>query len=84
MHPYTQDLLSCVLTFDLTKKVTDVKIAGDPPSFTNMPKRCRYASRCKSAFDLCREKEPALAVVGKREVACFLHHSVTRGSPPEA
>ena len=84
MHPYTQDLLSCVPTFDLAKKVTEVKIAGDPPSFTSIPKGCRYASRCKSAFDLCREQEPALAVVGKREVACFLHHRVARGAKPGA
>lgn len=78
LHPYTQDLLGCVPTFDLAKKVTEVKVAGDPPSFTSIPMGCRYASRCKFAFDLCREKEPALAQVGKREVACFLHHKVAK------
>ena len=80
MHPYTQDLLSCVPTFDLEKKVTDVKIAGDPPSFVNLPKGCRYSGRCKYAFDLCREKEPALVEAGGREVACFLHHAVAKES----
>jgi oligopeptide transport system ATP-binding protein len=78
MHPYTQDLLACVPTFDIGRKVTDVKIVGDPPSFTDLPKGCRYSGRCKYAFDLCREKEPALAEVGGREVACFLHHRVAK------
>ncbi len=74
MHPYTKDLLSCVPTMDISKKVTDVKISGDPPSFTDLPSGCRYSSRCKYAFDLCREKRPALASAGGREVACFLYH----------
>ena len=74
MHPYTKDLLSCVPTMDISKKVADVKISGDPPSFTDLPKGCRYSNRCKYAFELCREKNPALAPAGGREVACFLYH----------
>jgi peptide/nickel transport system ATP-binding protein len=79
MHPYTKDLLGCVPTMDITKKVTDVKISGDPPSFTSLPKGCRYSNRCKYAFDLCKEKNPALAQVGGREVACFLYHKQEKG-----
>lgn len=81
MHPYTKDLLSCVPTTDIGKKVTDVKISGDPPSFTDLPKGCRYHNRCKYAFDLCKEKEPALSKVDDREVACFLYHKEQRATP---
>ncbi len=81
MHPYTQDLLSCVPTMDITKKVTEVKISGDPPSFTDLPRGCRYSNRCKYAFDLCREKDPALAAAEGREVACFLYHKEAKASP---
>lgn len=80
MHPYTKDLLSCVPTMEIEKKVTDVKISGDPPSFTELPGGCRYHNRCKYAFDLCREKEPELASVGDREVACFLYHKEEKPS----
>ncbi|MDG6913977.1 MAG: ABC transporter ATP-binding protein [Nitrososphaerota archaeon] len=84
MHPYTQDLLSCVPTMDISRKVTDVKITGDPPSFADLPRGCRYSNRCKRAFDLCKEKEPALAAAGGREVACFLYHKEERAvAPPE-
>lgn len=79
MHPYTKDLLACVPTSDIAKKVAEVKISGDPPSFTNLPRGCRYSNRCKQAFDLCKEKEPSLVQVGKREVACFLYHTDGKG-----
>lgn len=81
MHPYTKDLLSCVPTMDISKKVADVKISGDPPSFTDLPKGCRYSNRCKYAFGLCREKAPALASAGGREVACFLYHKEEKSTP---
>ncbi len=79
LHPYTADLIKSIPTRDITRKVADIEIAGDPPSLYRLPKGCRYSNRCKYVFDRCREKEPALSPVGPgREVACFLHHDVTR------
>lgn len=80
LHPYTSDLTKSIPTQDIKKKVMDVEVSGDPPSLYRLPKGCRYSDRCKYAFDLCRQKAPELAAVaGGREVACFLHHKVTKG-----
>ena len=80
LHPYTQDLIQSIPTQDIKHKVTEVEVKGDPPSLYRLPSGCRYVDRCKYAFDLCREKEPALAAptAGGTEVACFLHHKITK------
>lgn len=84
LHPYTFDLIQSIPTQDIDRKVTNIEVSGDPPSLYRLPKGCRYSDRCKHVFDLCREKEPALASVGGgREVACFLHHKTDKEKPLE-
>jgi peptide/nickel transport system ATP-binding protein len=81
LHPYTADLIKSVPTSDISIKVTNIEVGGDPPSLYKLPKGCRYSSRCKYVMEMCKINEPALASVsGERSVACFLHHREVRES----
>ena len=47
--------------------------AGGPPSPINLPKGCRFASRCPMAEEGCRQSSPPLTDRGGgHRVACFL------------
>ena len=78
-HPYLQALLSCVPVPDPEisrhrKKVslTDVEM----PSIVNPPPGCRFHTRCPFAEPLCKQREPALRVVGTSEVACHFAETI--------
>ena len=75
LHPYTEALLSAVPTVDRTlrEKSRRILIPGDPPDPLNLPKGCRFATRCPVAQNQCRQTEPALkAVASGHRVACHL------------
>ncbi|MGO2507899.1 MAG: ABC transporter ATP-binding protein [Vibrio hibernica] len=90
-HPYTQSLLSAIpITHP---KYRDAKLReqelgigkrillkGDIPSPIDIPKGCRFASRCQQVMPQCLQIEPELMVEKEsqsfgfsRKVACFLH-----------
>ena len=90
-HPYTQSLLSAIpITHP---KYRDAKLReqelgigkrillkGDIPSPIDIPKGCRFASRCQQVMPQCLQIEPELMVEkviqssgSSRKVACFLH-----------
>jgi oligopeptide/dipeptide ABC transporter ATP-binding protein len=49
-------------------------IEGELPSPTNLPRGCRFASRCPQRMARCREVEPALAPAAANHlVACHLY-----------
>ena len=56
-HPYTQALLSAVLTLDKGSKYR-TPLAGDMPSPANPPKGCHFHPRCPLADAACRESYP--------------------------
>ncbi|GIN72299.1 peptide ABC transporter ATP-binding protein [Bacillus sp. J14TS2] len=60
LHPYTKSLMKSIpkIDGDRTQKLHVIK--GSVPSLENVPKGCRFASRCPFATDLCREKAPEL------------------------
>lgn len=71
-HPYTQALLESVLS--LTGRADRLSsIDGQVPSPLAYPVGCRFAPRCKYAFDRCRRAQPPLydIATGHRS-ACFL------------
>ena len=71
-HPYTQALLESVLS--LTGRADRLStIEGQVPSPLAYPVGCRFAPRCKHAFDRCRREQPPLYDItpGHRS-ACFL------------
>ncbi|WP_109466116.1 ABC transporter ATP-binding protein [Albibacillus kandeliae] len=75
LHPYTAALLSAVPSVDRARREATrrILIPGDPPDPVNMPKGCRFASRCPVAEARCRESAPDLRDVGGgHRVACHL------------
>lgn len=72
-HPYTQALLSAIPSVKGEKKKERVILSGDVPSPLNIPKGCRFHTRCPLAEAVCREKEPEFTKgEGSHYVACHL------------
>ncbi len=73
-HPYTQGLLSSIPKIDETKAARLSTIKGTVPGLLNLPKGCRFNTRCPYAKDLCFETEPPLGREGAtdHDVACHL------------
>jgi oligopeptide/dipeptide ABC transporter, ATP-binding protein, C-terminal domain len=72
LHPYTAGLLKSVPRIDKKHDQLYV-INGAVPNPLAMPKGCRFNTRCVHAWDICREKEPALSEVSPgRLVRCWL------------
>ena len=74
VHPYTEALLTAIPVPDADRNRRRREVVqGDPPSATDPPDGCRFASRCPYATDLCREVEPPLTEYpGGHLAAC--HH----------
>ena len=78
LHPYTQALLAAIPTVgDGTSSIFDEPsrlIEGELPSPRNVPRGCRFASRCPHRMPRCHEVEPALApTASDHRVACHLY-----------
>ena len=70
-HPYTRALLNAVPSFDKKEKIL---LKGDIPSPTDLPKGCKFHTRCIYCLDKCKEEEPQLKQHFENHgVACFLN-----------
>ncbi len=76
-HPYTRGLLSSIPKFSTDPMKREKKkrletIPGIVPALTELPKGCRFQTRCPHVMDECRVKEPQLRTVGPEHgIACF-------------
>ncbi len=73
-HPYTKALLEAVPTVHGNKRDRSqrTRLHGDPPSPINLPKACRFASRCPRAESRCHNDIPPLEENDAgHKVACF-------------
>ncbi|NGM47652.1 ATP-binding cassette domain-containing protein [Rhodobacter sp. SGA-6-6] len=71
LHPYTMLLMSAVPRPDPRKRGEDrPMMRGEIPSPMNLPKGCRFHTRCPFARDICRVEDPGLQTLGGRAVAC--------------
>jgi len=73
IHPYTQFLFSAMPEINPLKKKKRIIIQGDVPSPINIPKGCRFHSRCPYKKRICLQQEP---IFSKRSngslVACHI------------
>ena len=75
LHPYTQALLASVPIPDpeVAQTIQRTPLKGDLPSPIDIPKGCRFASRCPHVFEKCIEDPPLSEVRKGHYVACWLH-----------
>jgi len=74
LHPYTRALMSAVPSWDpKQRKLSEVKLHGEPPSPVNPPSGCVFSTRCPYRLEKCEREKPQLQGEQKHRVACFLH-----------
>ncbi|MBW8639659.1 ABC transporter ATP-binding protein [Hoeflea sp. WL0058] len=84
-HPYTQALLSAVLSTDPKRRKSRSILRGDPPDPAQMPSGCPFHPRCPRAAARCRVETPALqAGADSRFTACHAVDVETSGRHWEA
>ncbi|MBI5182481.1 MAG: ATP-binding cassette domain-containing protein [Nitrospirae bacterium] len=72
-HPYTEALLSAILTVDIKRMKKRIPLEGEIPSPIDLPTGCRFYSRCYKRMNICKEKEPEFKETNKgHSVACYL------------
>ena len=71
LHPYTQGLLMSIPRLDQDSSERLFNIPGSVPDLNDMPKGCRFCTRCNFACDKCFEQEPDLYEVGDQKVRCW-------------
>ena len=73
LHPYTKALISAVPIADpeVGRNSKRILIEGELPSPMNVPKGCRFCTRCPHVTDKCREEKPVLREIKEgHKVAC--------------
>jgi oligopeptide/dipeptide ABC transporter ATP-binding protein len=78
-HPYTQRLISNVLTLKRTA-LQETAISEHRPA----PTGCRYRLVCESAFEKCEEVPPVIDLGSNHSVSCFLFDGISAplSAPP--
>jgi len=77
LHPYTRGLMKSIPQIDGNRSNKLHVIEGTVPSLHNIPKGCRFATRCPFADDRCRENAPELRVHDeKQKVRCWHYEKI--------
>lgn len=75
-HPYTMALISLCPIPEPDRKIKKIPLKGDVPSPVNIPKGCRFHTRCLYAKTICKEAEPNLVELEtKHFIACHYPHA---------
>ncbi len=73
LHPYSQALLSSAPRLQ-QEVVERIILKGDVPSPVNIPRGCRFHTRCPKVLEKCRTSEPqAVEKESEHEVYCHLY-----------
>lgn len=71
LHPYTMGLLNSIPKIDEDLERLRI-IKGTVPSPFNLPKGCKFSTRCDFVMDICQEQEPDyIEMEGQRKVRCW-------------
>jgi peptide/nickel transport system ATP-binding protein len=74
-HPYSQALLSSVLTPDPTLGIPDTGLGAAFPDPLNPPSGCAFHPRCSQALPICRSAAPRQFSQDDGYVQCHLYQS---------
>ncbi len=75
-HPYTKALLSAIPIPNPEAKREKIILKGDVPNPINIPKGCRFHTRCPYNMDICSVKEPDFNDYGNGHfTSCHLEFS---------
>jgi peptide/nickel transport system ATP-binding protein len=81
-HPYTQALLSAVITLETEAPAA---VPGAPPDLAGPLPGCPFAPRCPLAMSVCHDVIPVLAGVGPvHTAACHLYPGADPAHPTQA
>ena len=88
LHPYTQGLIGSIPILGKIKDRLEV-IPGSVPNLINLPKGCRFATRCLARLEyklkICPSLEPDLIeIMPERFVRCWLYQNSTDHQAPLA
>jgi len=73
-HPYTVALLSSVPQLNKNDKLPQVKLNGELPSPQNLPKGCKFHTRCPYAMEKCKTQVPEEKIFSDFHTCkCFLY-----------
>jgi peptide/nickel transport system ATP-binding protein len=83
-HPYTSALLRAAPSYRRrTQRL--VRIPGRVPSLVTLPPACKFAGRCPSEGEKCRDTEPPLSMLADgRAVRCYFPGSVAEPAPADS
>ncbi len=74
LHPYTKALLSAIPEPNFDKTKERIILKGDIPNPTDLPKGCKFSTRCSYVMDICHNLEPKLTEISDDHlVACHLY-----------
>jgi len=81
-HPYTQALLSAVITLE---SEAPAAVPGAPPDLAGPLPGCPFAPRCPLAMAVCHDVVPVDALVGAgHRAACHLYPGADPAHPDQA
>jgi oligopeptide/dipeptide ABC transporter ATP-binding protein len=67
-HPYTQALLRCLPSVELTRPQL-IEIGGQPPDLSRLPPGCPFAPRCPKRQAICTEEYPPAVTIDNGHMA---------------
>ncbi len=75
-HPYTKALLSAVPEINSAKEKNVPKLEGELPSPENLPKGCKFNTRCPYVMDICKNINPDWEqTTATHKFRCFLSNN---------
>ena len=76
LHPYTRGLLASLPNVEGDRQERLKTITGSVPDIHNLPKGCKFVTRCTERFDPCADIQPDLVEVSPGHlVRCHLYGS---------
>lgn len=78
-HPYTKGLMTCAPKINETRARLQ-SIEGNVPALADMPKGCRFSTRCSYCMEQCKKEKPELVEIEPgHKCRCFLYEKMEKG-----